>query len=434
MMKGSITVFLALSLSVLTGIIVFLTGNAIRNADKVRLEGTVDMAMSSVLGEFHKKLHERYDLLYVDLTHQDRGSIKQKLQNRFSFYMYQNGYLNSGQRPWSGLLISQAEVTDFKTATKENGKSVKKQAVSYKYHCGTESQTVYGCGEGKILLKKDRDAIGEWMSLMGEIQAMELPVIIDEYGQEKQVPLNNPAEAVYEMTDNDVLYMIGIDTSKIGVGAIKTEEYISGRGHEDLQNLISNKKETRIFTEYLFEKMGNYGRTRDDSFLEYQLEYIAVGQRSDYENLKKTIEELLFRRFAVNVTEAFADSNLCMYAQTIAGELYAVQLKEEFLKPVADSIVYAHAYMKSLEEIQTLMQGKTLEGYTYEEYLFCLITELPEQLRNLRSMDIMEMDIRYLTGNSGFSMDKCVEKFTTNTQAVCNLGEKYALTRTYGYY
>ena len=39
MMKGYLTVFLSLSLSVLAGFVLFLIGHTIQNAGKIRLEG-----------------------------------------------------------------------------------------------------------------------------------------------------------------------------------------------------------------------------------------------------------------------------------------------------------------------------------------------------------------------------------------------------------
>lgn len=57
-MKGYLTVFLALSLSFMTGFVLLLTGNAVRNAGKVRLECAADTGMNAVLSEFHRELFE----------------------------------------------------------------------------------------------------------------------------------------------------------------------------------------------------------------------------------------------------------------------------------------------------------------------------------------------------------------------------------------
>lgn len=55
-MRGSITIFLALSLSVLTGFVLLLLGNATRNAEKIRLEGAMNLGMNSVLGGISHRL------------------------------------------------------------------------------------------------------------------------------------------------------------------------------------------------------------------------------------------------------------------------------------------------------------------------------------------------------------------------------------------
>ena len=49
-------------------------------------------------------------------------------------------------------------------------------------------------------------------------------------------------------------------------------------------------------------------------------------------------------------------------------------------------------------------------------------------------MDITEMDIRMLTGNTGFAMDGCVEQFRAQIQAAGSVHGNYLIDRTYGYY
>lgn len=90
MMKGYLTVFLSLSLSVLAGFVLLLTGSAIRNGEKLRLEGDVDIAMNSALAEFSIPLHERYGLLYVDLTYLGKEPSCANLESRLRFYLGAN--------------------------------------------------------------------------------------------------------------------------------------------------------------------------------------------------------------------------------------------------------------------------------------------------------------------------------------------------------
>ena len=85
MMKGYLTVFLSLSLSILTGFILLLTGNAIRNTVKVRYECAVDTGMNAVLSEFHAKLLERYDLIYVDASYLEKQPSVLHVEDRLRY-------------------------------------------------------------------------------------------------------------------------------------------------------------------------------------------------------------------------------------------------------------------------------------------------------------------------------------------------------------
>ena len=214
------------------------------------------------------------------------------------------------------------------------------------------------------------------------------------------------------------------------------------------------------FITYLFEKMGNFGREKEESFLKYQLEYIIKGEASDYENLKLVTEKLLQWRFAVNADYILGDGRLYGEALELADSLLAVQLEESFREPVAESILYACAYLETLSELNCLLEGGCTESgksnfhtgtmqvlsgeitdigqgqgdMDYEKYLAAMLWLLPEEVRNLRAMDIMEMDIRYLSGNAFFAMDWCIESYTAQIEAESGFGDSYTLKRTYGYY
>ena len=206
--------------------------------------------------------------------------------------------------------------------------------------------------------------------------------------------------------------------------------------------------------------MGNYRSGREDGLLKYQLEYIAEGKESDYENLQAVVEKLTGIRFAVNAEAVFSDGDLVSEAAGLAEGLQAVSLNPAFLKPVTESILYACAYLEALSEVKVLLEGGRVSlrkerwvirpamiaeaeiqrgqnissGISYEQYLADMISALPEKERNDRAMDIMEMDIRMLTGNTRFAMDCCVERFRTQIQAAGSVRGNYLIDRTYGYY
>ena len=89
-MKGYLTVFLALSLSFMTGFILLLTGSAVKNAGKVRLECAVDTGMNAVLSEFHRELLERYGLIYIDASYLGNEPSIANVENRLKYYVEEN--------------------------------------------------------------------------------------------------------------------------------------------------------------------------------------------------------------------------------------------------------------------------------------------------------------------------------------------------------
>lgn len=454
MMKGYLTVFLSLSLSILIGFVLMLTGTAVINAEKIRMEMAADVGMNSVLGEFHVGLHDRYGLIYIDASYLDKEPSVSNVEARLQFYINEGLRRQTGFSPWGEIQLTNLQITDAATAAEGMGNSMKYQAVCYIQDRGIVEYFP------SLNVVDGNDALGEWRALQEQIAGMELPLILNEKGEWEEVPLGNPADAVFSLTGSDLLYLLEIDNSHTDI-AVRPEEYISGRVIRNLKNAPHKEADDLWFVSYLFAQMGRHRNPRENSLLQYQLEYIAQGKGSDYENLKAVAERLLQWRFAQNAAYALENSGLYGEAWAMAGELYAVLLKPEFQEPVARSILYACAYLESLAEVKCLMSGGQISMesgsfYTevdqvaaggvpipsspeggdmgYEEYLACMLLMLPENVRNLRSMDIMEMDIRLMTGNSYFSMDWCFERYTAEILAAGSFGREYKLYRTYGYY
>lgn len=453
MMKGSITVFLALSLSVLTGFLLLLTGSAVGNAKKIYFEGAMDLGMNSVLGEFHTGLHDRYGLFYIDLSYDAGEPSLQKLESRLDFFVRKNA-TEEKDGPWGEVTAKEVKVRQITSAAFDDGNAMKYQAVCYMRDCN-RLEFPYGKAWSSIENISSGNAMVQWSGLMGQISEMELPKMQNKEGKWIEIFLENPADAVFELAGHDLFYLSGIDGSRIGVGRIQADNYASRRVLQNTAYGEIKEADTELFVAYLFEKLGNYREIREDSFLQYQLEYVAMGRASDYENMQAVAEVLLQWRFTKNIEFAMGNDKLWDEAFQIADGLQAVTLKEAFRKPVAESMIYALAYLESLAEVRCLFAGGSIsiakesfytqweqmhavsilqipsasEGFCYEDFLSVMIRQLSDRDRNLRSMDIMEMDIRMISQNPEFAMDFCVERIEAEAEA-----GSYYLRRTYGYY
>lgn len=461
MMKGYLTVFLSLSLSIFIGFILLLAGAAIGNAQKVRLESVVDAGMNSVLGEYHIGLHDRYGLIYIDASYLSKKPSVTNVEGRLDFYIREGLRNQEGFAPWGEVQLTKVQITDLGAASGGMGNSMKYQAVCYIQDKGIRGKEASADEYLSSLGDADgRDALEEWSALQEQIAGMELPRILNDQGEWEEVQLGNPADGVFGLASSDILYLLEVEHWQSGV-SIRHEEYISGGTINHTGDSPGRQSDDAWFLSYLFAQMGRYRAPREDSLLQYQLEYIAQGRESDYENLKAVAERLLKWRFAKNAAYALSNAGLYGEAWTMAGELHAVLLKPEFQEPVTRSILYACAYLESLSEVKCLMSGGQIKiesdnfcmgveqvatglippaaaseggGIGYEEYLACMILMLPEEVRNLRSMDIVEMDIRLIFGNPYFSMDWCIERYTAEILARDSSNKVYKMQRTYGYY
>lgn len=462
-MKGYLTVFLAMSLSMLTGFILLLTGSAVKNAEKIRFECAVDTGMNAVLSEFHTVLLERYGLIYVDASYLGSPPSITNVEARLKHYVMENTsqILDKVNAPWGNLNQIETDISFFETAAAQMGASMRNQAVNYvrdKSISGREKEAFDYLEEIQILNKID--PVEDWRQIMDQLSGIELPTVQNENGLWEEVPLSNPADWVYGMLGNDVLYMSQIDFQSVNPAHISLQDYISYRGisNTDTEGRIFEQNNEE-FLSYLFEQMGYLGNVREASLLGCQLEYIVEGKDSDLENVRAVAEKLFNWRFADNLLCAFGDGDLRAQALAAADELLAVQLKKEFKDPVAESILYACAFIESVGDLRTIYSGGMVPvrksshqmsvsyvlgdnlysvnsggGYTYDQYLACMILLENEINVNLRAMDIMEMDIRFQDGNEYFSMDWCIERYEANVSAKNNYGNTYFLKRKYGYF
>ena len=462
-MKGYLTIFFSLSLSIMTGFVLVLTGGAIRNAEKVRFECAADTGMNAVLSEFHTGLLKRYDLIYVDASYLGKAPSIANVEDRLKYYMEENTSkaLSGSRSPWGRMSLENTAVLSVETAAANKGASMRNQAVLYIEDTGIsgkEREVPELMEEVRAL--ENASPMEDWTGVMGLIAGIELPQIQNDKGIWEEVPLSNPADWVYALAGSDILYLSQIESRDLSPAKIFLQEYIS---HRHIQNDGSAERRYRedeeLFLSYLFDKMGRFGSTKEESLLSCQLEYIAVGDASDMDNMRAVAERLFRWRFADNASKAMADGGLRGEASRAAGQLLAVTLKEEFRAPVTESILYACAFLESICDVRALFSGGAVplrksghsmavghvleggfyaagggSGLSYGQYLAAMILLLDKEEVNLRAMDIMEMDIRLADGNKSFSMDWCIERFEAKITGAGGMGNQYSLNRKYGYF
>ena len=84
--------------------------------------------------------------------------------------------------------------------------------------------------------------------------------------------------------------------------------------------------------------------------------------------------------------------------------------------------------------------GKALDtgggghGLNYQDYLRIMLFLEKSQTKNMRAMDIMEMDIRLTPGNTHFCMDSCFDSYLADISISSAFGYHCDIRKRYGYH
>lgn len=477
MRKGYLTVYLSLSLTLILSFILTMVEGARMHTVRMEAECIADIGMNSVLAEFHRELLEQYDLLFVDMSYGTSRAAIENSAEHLRQYMQKNCTREDtslfAPRDWLSLSADKAVLKEYSLASDYGGNVMRRQALEYMKDTSVEgmlADITSRVAEVESLGLDTRDITAERNHVQEQIRSIELPKEPDENGQLQEIALNNPADPINEYRNSFILNQVLPEDVTISSAAIYSGYYLSHRKKRSGTGIYpefqqpTGMAEDLLFDCYLFEKCGRYGAEMDKSRLKYQIEYIIAGKDSDMENLEKVAGHLLLWREVANVIYLFSDEAKCAQAELLALALSAVLLVPELLEPVKYSILFAWAYVESVQDVKCLLSGgkiplmKTQEdwetgigtiigfsgkvpdadgaerGLSYEDYLRVMLFMEDDTTKNLRAMDIMEMDIRLTPGNAYFCMDACFDSCVGDISITSAFGYRFDIQRRYGYY
>lgn len=478
MRKGYITVFLSLSLTLILSLVFTVIEGARISAIRMKFECVADIGMNSVLAEYNRELLAQYDLLFVDTSYGSGSPSLANTEEHLRNYMQKNissqNKNSFGQsRDFLNMQVGDVEITACSIASDDDGKVLKRQVADYMadYPIGYLLEKITGNitklnGSGM----ESRDTAGERESYQAQITEIGLPKQEVEEGVFEEVPLDNPADVANATRSIGVLNLVVEDIESISTIKVPLTQYIShrtlmqGSGMCTEAAQIAGMPNDMLFLAYLFQKCGYYGQEKENSLLRYQIEYMIAGKDTDWQNLEYVAKRLLRWREAANVLYILTDTAKIAEAEAMALALTAVTMNPALAEPVKYTILYAWAYVESLQDVKVLLQGgkvpiyKTAAdwktginsiknvkqslsdtdgggtGLSYKEYLEVMLFLADDHDRTFRAMDIMEMDIRKTPGNSGFRLDGCFDTYLAGLSVTSTFGYHYEMERLYGFY
>lgn len=252
----------------------------------------------------------------------------------------------------------------------------------------------------------------------------------------------------------------GIDVKQLLEDAEKWQEHgilnlvikdtdLLSHAKEDFGNAVTNRKlekgtkkveeitwqESILFRQYLMTYMSNYQTTKENHALSYEVEYLLGGKSSDIENLKVVVTELLAIRESVNFAYLVSNQNCVAQAEAAALLIAGTSLNSVIISVVKIGILTAWALAESILDVRALLAGKRIPvikneetwttklenlnevtseyamakeskwGFKYEEYLTVLLLMLNDEVAAMRTMNVQEATIQNVYDDMEFRMD-----------------------------
>ena len=494
-LKGYLTLYMALMLSVILPLIFVLIKGTRMSAARMQLDSTAHIAENAVLSEFHAELHRRYDLFAVDTSYGAGQGALSNTEQHFGAYLKQNtareGTLLLGTPvDLTAMRISGAQIPEARFLCDNNAQAVREQVYAYM------TADPAGAVLGKVLVSADQwrglEISGrEWRTRTQESEQELLDTLAerredvreeieekeeeDEYvsAEEYEAASKTPSEAEEMVQSSRSFQFLPILRQVLGKDAALSEVRIPGEEQLSVRSVYlgsgleaSNthgypRADELLFDAYIVEKTGNYTRALPDGRLRYQTEYILCGKDSDKGNLESVAERLILIREGANCMYLFGDEGRMANVHAVAAVVSLVLLNPDLEDAISNVLALSWAYLESVQDVRSLLEGqkvplyKTGEtwqtdltdllrpseairnrgegtGLSYEEYLQGLLYLEGSTIKTKRTMDIMEMDIREITKDSGFALDRCLDTIRTEVQAEA-MGQSYSYAGTAGY-
>ena len=268
--KGYLTVFLSLSIMIIMSLILALYQGARIGAIKMKTECVADISMNSILAEYNRELYEQYGLFMVDTSYGTGRHSITNTEEHLRRYVQKNferstvGKL-TGKTTMLGAYCKDARITGTSFAADNKGTVLNRQILAYMAgepvgalmtDVVSNTQTLQDAGFDTT----DVEAMAS--ENQAQIDAIELPTIINDKGEEEQITLGNPADIVNSQKGIGALNLAIKDKSSISKAAVDLSQYSShrelnkGTGLRDHEEVSASEK--LLLEQYYYEKCSRY--------------------------------------------------------------------------------------------------------------------------------------------------------------------------------
>lgn len=390
--KGSVTVFLALVLSLILSLVCTSVESVRMASARTQILGSLDVGLYSLFGQYDKTLLKEYDLFLLD------GSCGGGALDMAGIYDNMESYMKPVLKQNSQKLsIVQGGFTGYQLVTDEDGEAFYHQVVQY-------MRDTLGSQGVQLLLSKMKSREEQTKEAERNGNRAEEGKALESYDAEMDAAAKNSQAAMEEAqkdaenggnafssgsgntgnapefssnTDRDFVNPItvirrirrmGILQLVLPPGASVSDREISGKtlvSGRSLQqglpvagNLTKDTGYTSqvLFQQYLLDKLGNFRKSISKG-LRYQVEYVLEGKDNDLDNLKGVAGKLLLIREGVNFAHLLSDSAKRSQAAALAVTIAATFLVPPAAAVIEKALLLCWAFGESILDVRELLDG-----------------------------------------------------------------------------
>ncbi len=243
-------------------------------------------------------------------------------------------------------------------------------------------------------------------------------------------------EKVEDFAQKGLLTLVLPEGSEISKGVINGDSFPSASMTED-GKVTANLLDRIIFEEYCGRFLTSF-LSEEDKDIKYEMEYMVSGKKSDEDNLKQVVTDIVAIREGMNLIHILSDSQKREEAKALAGLITGVTGTAPLTGVVAFFIMGVWALGESIVDVKMLLEGKNVvflksketwnltlsnllelgntgtasggkegdKGIDYTGYLKLLLFLGKQQIQNYRLMDVIQWNVCRKQGD--FRMENCI--------------------------
>lgn len=480
MKRGYLTVYLSLILTIVLSFIFSMVEGARYSAMRMQIEAAADMGIDSAFSEFHRELLSQYELFFIDTSYgKDYGSVYQTADHIREYMSYHlkpstGEHFQFLYKDFHDLDVANIDILQASFATDDKGQVLKRQAIAY-------MKQYYGLSYIHMIQEQMKTVTDKKLNC-GDIEGditRSMKSIKNKYRHKKHSKDKDerPDESKFEeytdlyhgIHNRGILNLVVPNTSHISEQSVNLSNYVSHRqlnkgcGLTEDINMPNTIADEILFNEYLLNKCGYYTNQKSNSLLKYQMEYIYAGKSCDTDNLKSVVNVLLQIRATSNLLYLEKDKAKQAEVKVVASVICALlRLSDKAIKLISLFLTLLWAYAEAIVDIRTLLsngkvpllkddksfslsfggmakalgdyKASNAQGLSYAEYIRILVGLMNPEIKLMRCMDIIEMDIRLTQGNQHFRLDQCVSYLKMQIALLSGYGSEFLIEKKYRYF